>query len=187
MNVRLIPEFEDGRKAKTEPYRILDALIPKYHGHLQDARIAMCWRLGWSPDTDGRMKLGQCRKASDLDRELKAYDFVILLNQEVWEDEEFTAEKKKHLIDHELCHAQVALDDKGVFKRDERGRIVYRVRGHDVEEFTEIVERHGAFVKRDLERFARAIIEKHTAPLFDDVDDGPIDESPSIPMKERLA
>lgn len=104
------------------------------------------------------MILGKCIKASDLQRELVAYDFVILLNKEVWESPEFTEEKKRALVDHELCHAAPAEDkDTGEQKTDEKGRPVWRIRKHDIEEFRCIVERHGRY-KSDLEAFAEALL-----------------------------
>lgn len=70
------------------------------------------------------------------------------------------------LLDHELCHAAPSLDDETLdVKYDERGRPVWRVRKHNIEEFTEVVERHGLW-KKDLERFAEAIAKKRRMPLL---------------------
>jgi hypothetical protein len=105
---------------------------------------------------DGRLTLGKCKKASDLDRELSQWDFVILLRKAFWTHEGVTFAQRRALLDHELCHAAVALDGHGQPVRDERDRIVYRTRKHDLEEFTAIVERHGCWM-RDLELFAAAL------------------------------
>ena len=48
---------------------------------------------------------------------------------------------------------------------DTKQRPVWRVRGHDVEEFEEIVARHGVW-KRDLEKFVEAIAKRKKSPLF---------------------
>ena len=103
---------------------------------------------------------------SDLHRELADWDFVILLNQEVWRDQDFTEEKKSALMDHELCHAARSFDSEGNEQRDERGRAVWRTRKHDIEEFQEIVKRHGCY-KKDLERFADELLKRRAAPLFE--------------------
>lgn len=166
----LIPPFEDGRQVKSEPFRILDDLLPKFHFHLVEARIALAWRLAWKPDRDGRLTLGQCRKASDLDRELRDYDFVILLNKEAWQ--RLKTEQRRALVDHELCHAQVQLGDDGEPKKDERGRIVYRVRGHDLEEFRDIVGRHGCY-KDDIRAFVEQALRQEQPGLF---------ERPALPV-----
>jgi hypothetical protein len=47
-------------------------------------------------------------------------------------------------------------DSTGEPAYDERGRLVYRTRKHDIEEFAVIVERYGCY-KRDLEQFAAAL------------------------------
>ena len=151
-----------------EPYAVLDKMRT-FHLELQEASIAIAWRKRLTPDKDNRLVLGKCVKASDLQRELAEYDFIILLNQEVWEDSEFTGEKRMALMDHELCHAAASYDDDGVIKEDERGRPVWRTRRHDIEEFEEIIARHGCY-KKDLERFAEIIAKKRKAPLFDKED-----------------
>jgi hypothetical protein len=40
---------------------------------------------------------------------------------------------------------------------DDLGRRVYAIRPHDVEEFEDVIKRHGTY-KRDLERFAAALL-----------------------------
>jgi hypothetical protein len=60
-------------------------------------------------------------------------DFVITLNWQTWvvlDDEAKTA-----LLDHELTHC--------VYKDSRTGDIAPAVRDHDLEEFREIVDRHG--------------------------------------------
>lgn len=137
-------------------YALLDELVTKYHEDLRDARIALAWCTSWKPDVDGRVTLGKCVKASDLHRELAPYDFVILLSRSFMESLRVTALQRRALIDHELCHAAVSYDTKGEPVVDERGRRVYRVRKHDLEEFSMIAERYGCW-KRDLEHFAQAL------------------------------
>jgi hypothetical protein len=161
INYELIPELDGpGHDHRPEPYLLMDEIRLEHHDHLSDAKIAMAWRKALNPDVDGHLVLGKCVKASDLQRELVDYDFVILLNWEVWHDPEFTTPKKKALLDHELCHAEVARDkETGDDKFDERGRRVWRTRKHDIEEFTEIVQRHGCY-KRDLEKFAETLLAK---------------------------
>ena len=66
---------------------------------------------------------------------------------------------KYALIDHEMCHAAPVVNKEGKHKKDERDRYVWRMRDHDIEEFHEIVKRHGIW-KRDLEIFAEALLKK---------------------------
>jgi len=137
-------------------YKMLNGLIEEHHEHLTNARIALAWNLSWKADVDGVVCLGKCKKASDLDREIAPFDFVILLNQEFWERAEVTTLQRLALLDHELCHADVKLDEAGEPAEDERGRRVYRIRKHDIEEFAAVVARHGCY-KRDLEKFDAAL------------------------------
>src|SRR3990167_482024 len=130
-------------------YQLLNDLIVAHHDDIRDARIALAWCLSWKPDVDGRLILGKCKKASDLDRELAAYDFIILLNREFWQSTAVGSDERKALLDHELTHATVTLDKNGEPKNDERGRVVYRMRKHDLEEFACIVDRYGCY-KHDL-------------------------------------
>jgi|SRR6185503_11715836 len=163
VTVKMLERMHAGKI--TQPYRIMEQLVEDHHQHLKDAKIAIAWRFGWKSDADGRIKLGQCKKGSDLDRELHGFDFVILLNHEVLNAAGFTEDQTTALIDHELCHAAVTNDSNGEPKVDERGRTVYRIRKHDVEEFSEIVARHGCW-KKDLEEFARVALRDKRAPLF---------------------
>jgi hypothetical protein len=149
-----------------EPYRIMDELIYQHHPHLTDAKIALAWRMEWAEDADGRLTLGQAKKGSDLDRELHDYDFVILLNHEAWHLAGFDEKQRTALIDHELCHLQVAMDDDGEVREDEYGRTVWRIRKHDVEEFKDVVARHGLWTHK-LEEFARAGINDSNRALLE--------------------
>lgn len=144
-------------------YRLLKEIIMAHHGHLERARIALAWRLDVKPNRDGLIELGKAKKASDLDRELKDYDFVILLNSTAWAG--FGVNQRRALLDHELCHCQVSRGKDGEVQRDERGRPCYRMRKHDIEEFREVVQRHGCY-KADLEEFARTLVERYQTPLF---------------------
>lgn len=163
VTVKLLEREHAGKV--TQPYRIMEELVAKHHQHLAEAKIAIAWRFGWKPDADGRLILGRCKKGSDLDRELNDYDFVILLNHEVWNSAGFSEKQMRALVDHELCHCQRAIDANGEPKQDEQGRTVYRVRKHDLEEFREVVRRNGLYTA-DLEEFARAAIERLDQPLL---------------------
>jgi len=164
VNVELITRENENGELR-QPYAILDELVAEHHPDLADARIALAWRDGWTEDADGRLRLGQTKKASDLDRDLHGFDFVILLNHEVWNRIAFTERQMRALLDHELCHCAVAKDKNGEVKMDERGRPVWRLRKHDIEEFAEVVARHGLW-RHELEKFVAVAMEKTKAPLM---------------------
>jgi hypothetical protein len=145
-------------------YALLSGLVSEHHPHLRHARIALAWHKGWTADVDGRVTLGKCKKASDLDRQLTAFDFVIVLNRHFWTEPTVGEDQRTALLDHELCHAEVVMDGDEPFK-DELGLIVYRIRKHDLEEFSKIVQRYGCY-KKDLEQFAAALFRGKDRPLF---------------------
>jgi len=165
-------------------YVRLRDLIAAHHGELLDARIALAWCTSWKLDVDGHQVLGRCRRATDLDRELHAWDFVILLNREWWEHEQCTPLQRDALLDHELCHATTRDDPHtGEPQRDARGRICYRLRKHDLEEFIAIAQRWGVW-KRDLELFARglamAAARGQRLPIDQDPDDPPVQSTGGV-------
>lgn len=144
------------REDHAADYQRLDALVDAHHEELRQANIGLAFCNSWKADADGIKTLGKCKRASALDRELHEYDIVVLLNEEWWKNEQVTSLQKDALLDHELCHATVKEDAFGDPVRDERDRIVYRMRRHDLEEFACIAERYGVW-KRDLEKFAQAL------------------------------
>ncbi len=158
--------IDPNMKPQLEPYRLMAEIRKKYHPDTIDAKIALAYKLDTKPDADGHIILGTCHRASDLEKEFSEWDFVITLNKEIWGDEKFDADKKKALLDHELCHVAQAVDGDGEQGIDSRGRKVWRVRKHDIEEFQSVIAHHGCY-KKDLEMFAEAILEKHSQPLFE--------------------
>lgn len=128
--------------------QIAKALIKKYHEHLKDAAIAYVMKTVEDDDDKapkpGRVgkhpKAGYARLVPKLYRLLAGYDFVIEIDEFYWNFLE--VEQQEALVDHELSHCA----------RDEDG---WYIKDHDVEEFREILERHG-FWKPSLEEFVNA-------------------------------
>jgi len=138
-------------------FEVMNELIARHHRHLTNARIALAWHMSLKADVDGKLVLGKAKKASDLDREIAPYDFVIILNSDFWNEVNTNDAQRKALMDHELSHCEVALDEDGDPKEDEKGRTVWRIRKHDIEEFTGVVQRNGIY-KGDLEAFYSVIV-----------------------------
>ena len=155
VNVELISVYESDGVTLTEPYRILDAIRNKHHLHLSEANIALMWRKRWREDKDNRLVLGKARLRSDAAKEFAEYDLEILLNMEAWH--EMDNHKRCALMHHELTHFEVSKDKDGEIKRDEKDRVVYRIRGHDLEEFRSTVEEFGIY-KSDIEAFVESAL-----------------------------
>lgn len=132
-----------------EVKKVAERIIPQFHAHLNGVRIDYVF-IDKAPKVKGKEVAGRARKVSGLNAFLackyempEAEDFfVIEIAVPFWE--RYTAEQRIALIDHELCHCEI----------DEDGNLT--MRGHDLEEFAEIVKRHGLW-DNDVETFAKVI------------------------------
>lgn len=87
--------------------------------------------------------------------EVEDPDFVMILDEVFWESA--TAREREILIFHELCHVELKRDKDGeVVIDDDTGRAKWKLRGHDVEEFSRVVERYGAY-SEGLRQFKAAL------------------------------
>lgn len=135
-------------------------LLAKNHDSaLQDERIEYLFR-SEAATSNGRTVWGKARKVTGLNAFLASPDpasgpcteetpdveqfFVIEIAYDVWAT--LTAKQKIALVDHELSHLKVGMNDKG--------EIVLSLRAHDLEEFEDVVKRHGLW-KKDVEHFAK--------------------------------
>ena len=99
-------------------YEMLSAVMGKHHGARlcgeHPCRIVLAVALKWTENADGQMRLGQCKKATDIDRQLHGYDFVIVLNTDLVSAAGNISDiRLEAVLDHELCHAAPALDQHG--------------------------------------------------------------------------
>jgi len=139
-------------KAGKEILDIMRDMTNRHHEELRNATIAPAWMIRNKTDRDGILVLGKMKKATELERLAHGNDAFLLLNQEAWE--RFDDRQKRALIDHELEHLTVSLDEgTGEPKLDGHGKTRYRIRKHDVEEFQAIISRHGCH-KNHLRQFA---------------------------------
>lgn len=112
-------------------------LIQQYHPHLMDARILYLMTTQ-KRASKGKVVYGSAHKLNPMQRFLASglesveagADFLLLFGGNEWE--ELTAAGRKALVDHELMHC---------WCDEESG--AWTIRGHDVEEFGEILKRHG--------------------------------------------
>ena len=133
-----------------EAEQLAETLIPAYHPHLTGIKIAHLLKLMPIPKQSKKPKkqprqgrkitMAKTSKVSAKMQALAAQDFkfVIEYDSNIWES--LDADKKRALVDHELCHA--GNDADGTYLRQ-----------HSVEEFEEILLRHGLW-KSDVQKFA---------------------------------
>jgi len=147
------------------PYRIMEELIKKVCGHLDGARIAIAWRKGW-PAVQGRIKLGQMKMANDCDRAYKDFDFLLLLNSEVYRNNAAGEESLTMTLHHLLLAGTPDLDRDGNQKIDEKDRKCWKIRKPPIVEFPEIIQTYGLEKTIGLTADAIAAINDSARPLL---------------------
>lgn len=121
---------------------IARSVIDSYHPHLRNARIGFLFR-SEAPISGGKVTLSKAKLVTAEMRVYADYDFLIWLAKNYYMS--MTEEQRTALIDHELCHCRYDEDEEKA-----------SLRGHDVEEFNEILQRYG-FWWRGSERTAEAV------------------------------
>lgn len=88
-----------------------------------------------SPRKDGGQKItkGQCEKVAEKYKWGIPADYTITVFEPNCEG--MTEEQMRILIFHELLHIEIGMTDKG--------EEVYKIKGHDLEDFKEIIDRFG--------------------------------------------
>lgn len=126
-----------------EVAKIIGALIREHHDHLREVSIAVLWVNDVRPDADGIVWLGKMGSLTEKYQLLTGFDALLELNRVQWVFLE--PAQKLAVIDHELAHLDFQRDENGFPKVDGHGNFKMRTRKHPVEEFPEIVARHGAW------------------------------------------
>ena len=123
-----------------EAEQMVNDLVRQYHRHLDRAHIA-CLTKPKASVKHGKTVWATLQKTTPLMRALDIEaDYVIVIGGPVWE--RLNTKERRALIDHELMHA-AGYDDEAE---------AWTVAGHDIEEFSAIIQRHGAW-RSDVERF----------------------------------
>jgi len=126
--------------------KIAKKLIPKYHPYLANCKIAYLFKN--KPMTSkGCEVLGTAEKVSKKNHALSGYHFIITVSYPSWND--LSDAKRRAVVDHELAHCFVDDDEK-------TGDPKYSILPHDVEEFGEIIRRHGLYTT-NLVRIGRVV------------------------------
>ena len=87
----------------------------------------------------GRDVWAKIKKASPMETYLgHGAEFILIVCEQSWEM--LDKAQRKALIDHELCHIEST-------ESETTGDVTHRIRGHDIEEFYEILARHGAWTE----------------------------------------
>jgi hypothetical protein len=133
-------------------------LIPGYHPELATARLKYAF-VDKGSTKSGRPVLGKARKLSGISQFFIDCDFIIEVAEDTWN--ELTENKRTALVDHLLEHCTGEEDDK-------TGDMVWVLRTPDVEEFTSILRRHGAW-NETLSAFASVAKAIEIEDMVDDI------------------
>ena len=145
-------------------------LIRQHHRHLNDLECRVEYLfVDPAPTKHGKTVLGYARKLTGLPAylarredardhaEANAPLFLIVISHDEWA--RLGDAGRAALVDHELMHLWAEQDE-------ETEEVTLSLRGHDTEEFTEIVTRHGLWLQ-DLREMAEAIEAAPQLRLFD--------------------
>lgn len=157
-------------KESLEVREIAEEIIDLHHPHLEDAKNL----IGYYMREGNSDWAGKCKKCTAFERHLTKRTFFIFINEEVWDG--LSTEQRVALVDHELCHIvrekEEQLDKEtkkvvmGWANRDNVNN--WKIREHDVEEFSEIIQRHGLW-EQGIESFAVAVRQVDHQMTFDDL------------------
>jgi len=119
--------------AEKEVEDLANEIIDKDHRHLLKAHITFLFRDRPWKTSESRTILGRASKRNEIDRLLspKKEDFIIIVTKPSWD--KMDLEKKKFLLDHELCHCGIMVTNSGDSK--------WILRRHVIEEFPENLAR----------------------------------------------
>ncbi len=159
----------------SEAEAIARQLIGEHHAHLREAQILYIFTDQTRKRCD-RVRLGSAAKLSSLQRFLasgldgveQGPDFAILIDENEWSV--LPSAARAALVDHELCHCALFVKDTSqrpaFWRRFEPARDTYDeaeheyrwgMRGHDIEEFGEVLYRHGFWKPDEHERYVKAV------------------------------
>ena len=131
-------------------------VIREWHPHLIDVKVDFVLRdtVPMMGGKGGKEIWGRAKKITGLNAFLNDPDddgefFLIEISGPVWE--RLSHDERKALLDHELCHCVIAVDED-----DPEAEVKLKLKTHDLEEFREIVTRHGLW-RPDIEAMATVI------------------------------
>jgi len=93
--------------------------------------------------TGEKVKAGVALRVDDRNWLLHKTDVIIEIAHDIYS--EANSQFRNAILDHELCHVIVFRDENEELVIESSGRKKIRMRHHDVEEFEEILTRHGTY------------------------------------------
>lgn len=191
------------QKATPEVKEMAEAIMNEHitYKDVLDAKVKIDFLFAYAETSeDGESKghaltkhgiraLGITRKIGIKDRVMGRGDAEVALDGDWWE--EATPARRRALLDHELHHIEVKLDEDGVVLRDDLKRPKLKLRKHDVEVgwFAVVAGRNGS-ASLEIEQ-AKAVMDSYGQlfwPAIDlqeplGIENGPTSDDARTPVK----
>jgi len=142
--------------AKAEVWKLAVSVMEKYHGDMVEVEAQFEVMFAYGPKDKEGQTTGPAIKVRGFacyasvrlfplrDRAAGRPDFEMLLDGDHYD--EWSAKFRRAIFDHELYHVEPLKSKEGVWRTDDVGRPVMRLRPHDIEHgwFSAVAGRHGA-------------------------------------------
>jgi len=137
-------------RMKIDAVKLLASVVEDYHSQLNEVEATIGLLSAWPKDTEetalklhGYPCAAIIKIAPYVQRVLGVEDVVITVDGPNWE--RATEAERVALLDHELTHLELCVDENGAVKSDDAGRPKFRMRLHDfhVGGFVAVMDRHG--------------------------------------------
>jgi hypothetical protein len=150
------PDNDERGLPRNAIYQRLNRIIAQHHPDLAECRFLILFHIDVKADKDNRLRLAWVQTMNEESALISGKDVKLTINKQFWIAPETLESDQDMVLDHECCHIRPDTNEEGEQKTDERGRKLYRMRGHEVEEFVEIIERHGYQRRNQLVRMVEA-------------------------------
>lgn len=143
-------------RGDSDLHKTVQDVMERYHGDLDDAEVTVTVLLAYGPrdahgdpvgpaiTVHGVPAWASIKVTSLRDRAAGMSDAIMLLDGD--RIDEWSYEELEAVIDHELTHLELRVDERGNVKRDDLDRPRLAIRRHDWQFgwFDEVARRHGA-------------------------------------------
>jgi hypothetical protein len=159
-------DFEESAEVR----KVAERLIDEHHPHLQDAKNLIGYYIRYGTSDWA----GKAKKCTAFERHVTGKYMFVFINDDAWRS--LHEPQQKALVDHELCHftrtrTEIIDPETKMWKSDwaeADDPANWSIREHDVEEFSDVIRRHGLW-ERGIEQFAAAVRQTDYQMTFDDV------------------
>ena len=147
--------FQKASEAEPGILDIYEDMMETHHNHLAKAGVLVEFLVAYGKvNEDGEIVGialkhhgdecdGLCKKITHENRVAGLADARIVINGDTWRDK--TIAEKRDLVDHEMYHIELVVDERGVvFDDGNRPKLVLRTHDRKLGSFDDVTARHGS-------------------------------------------